>query len=53
MMDRKSWLIGVISQSSNDTGDRLLDFMELYDLDNLMDAKEEQLEQYVADYVKR
>lgn len=48
-MDKKSWLIGVISQSSNGTGDRLLDFMELYSLDNLMDATEEQLEQYVAD----
>ena len=50
-MDKKSWLIQIISQASNDTGDRLLDFMELYNLDNLQEATEEQLQQYIADHL--
>ncbi len=50
-MDKKSWLIQVISQASHDTEDKLLDFMELYNLDCLMDATEEQLQQYIADHL--
>lgn len=48
MRDRKNELIKKISAASGD-GDLLLEFMELNDLDNLMEATEEQLAQYVAD----
>ena len=47
-MDRKSKLISQISAASSD-GDLLLDFIELYELNNLHTASVEQLEQYVAD----
>lgn len=48
MSDRKSELIKKISAASRD-GDLLLDFMELNNFDNLMEATEEQLAQYAAD----
>lgn len=48
MRDRKSELIKKISAASNDD-DLLLDFMELNNLDNLMEATEEQLAQYADD----
>lgn len=48
-MGRKDHLIKRISDTSGDR-DLLLDFMELNGLDNLMEATEEQLAQYVADY---
>lgn len=48
MKSRKDELIEKISAASG-SGDLLLDFMELYELDGLMDATEEQLAQYVTD----
>ena len=46
--ERKDELIKRISEASED-GDLLLDFMELNDLDGLMNASLERLEQYAAD----
>lgn len=49
MKIRKNQLIKRISGASGDR-DLLLDFMEMNGLDNLMEATEGQLTQYVADY---
>lgn len=43
----KTELISVISRSSNKYGDKLVEFMEMYDLPNLELASAEQLQEYI------
>ncbi|MCQ2381704.1 MAG: hypothetical protein MJ054_00160 [Clostridia bacterium] len=53
-MDLKSKLIGIISkQSSTVYGDKLIEFMDIYHLNNLRSATVEQLQEYINTYLKQ
>lgn len=45
----KSRLISIISNASNKYGDKLVDFMDKYNLYNLQSATEEQLQEYIEE----
>jgi len=45
----KSRLISIISNASNKYGDKLVDFMDNYNLYNLQSATEEQLQEYIEE----
>lgn len=46
---RKDQLIKIISAASNRYGDKLVDFMERYNLPNLMSATAAQLAEYIKE----
>lgn len=45
----KSRLVSIISKAGNKYGDKLIDFMDKYNLYNLQSATEEQLEEYIKE----
>ena len=45
----KDYLITIISEASDRTGDKLLAFMDKYHLTNLQEATEAQLESFILD----
>lgn len=45
----KSRLVSIISKASNKYGDKLVDFMDKYNLYNLQSASEEQLQEYIEE----
>lgn len=47
----KSGLIELISRNSNNRGDKLLEFMDLYHLHNLQSATEDQLREYIQTHL--
>lgn len=47
----KDDLIKVISSQSSRYGDKLVEFMDLYGLENLQDANMAQLKEYVSEYL--
>lgn len=51
MNETKTELIKIISAASDRYGDKLIDFMDKYDLQNLAQATADQLKKYIENYL--